>query len=162
MVTVTILLGLITLLPGITTDPMTASTSDFYGISIFLSGLVQSRRSHNCILLKESPELKCNDSKDVSILKRRHPYTLSLASVDHAPEFSYYSLGALLFPIIRVLIYSISADGELGLLLVIMAIQMTALGETPIGEYKRSWLLVSIGFVFALLWELSHDTSQES
>jgi hypothetical protein len=63
-------------------------------------------------------------------------------------------LGALLFPINQGII-PFSADGELGLLLVIMAIQMTALGETPIGEYKRSWLLVSIGIVFAALGAFS-------
>ena len=41
-------------------------------------------------------------------------------------------LGLLLFPVNQGLI-PFSPDGQLGLLLVIMAIQMLALGETPVG-----------------------------
>jgi len=63
-------------------------------------------------------------------------------------------LGALLFPINQGTI-PFSPDGELGLLMVIMAIQMTSLGETPMGGYKRSWLLVIIGIVFATLGAFS-------
>lgn len=59
-------------------------------------------------------------------------------------------LGLLLFPVNRGII-PFSPDGQLGLLLVIMAIQMMALGETPIGQYKRSWLLVILGIVFAAM-----------
>ncbi|WP_332449755.1 hypothetical protein [Methanoculleus sp.] len=59
-------------------------------------------------------------------------------------------LGLLLIPVNLGLI-PFSPDGQLGLLLVIMAIQMLALGETPIGSYRRSWLLIVIGIVFAAL-----------
>ena len=57
-------------------------------------------------------------------------------------------LGFLLFPV-NLGILPFSPDGQLGLLLVIVSIQMLALGETPIGQYKRSWLLIIIGIVFA-------------
>jgi uncharacterized membrane protein HdeD (DUF308 family) len=33
--------------------------------------------------------------------------------------------------------------------MVVMAVQMMALGETPAGGYKRSWLLMGIGVIFA-------------
>ena len=59
-------------------------------------------------------------------------------------------LGLLLFPVNQGLI-PFSPDGQLGLLLVIMAIQMLALGETPVGQYRRSRLLIGIGIVFAAL-----------
>jgi len=59
-------------------------------------------------------------------------------------------LGLLLFPVNLGLI-PFSPDGQLGLLLVIMAIQMLALGETPMGQYKRSRLLIVIGIVFAAM-----------
>ncbi|NLB01325.1 MAG: hypothetical protein GX837_10310 [Methanomicrobiales archaeon] len=59
-------------------------------------------------------------------------------------------LGLLLFPVNLGLI-PFSPDGQLGLLLVIMAIQMLALGETPMGQYRRSHLLIVIGIVFAAL-----------
>ena len=59
-------------------------------------------------------------------------------------------LGLLLFPVNLGLI-PFSPDGQLGLLLVIMAIQMLALGETPVGQYRRSRLLIGIGIVFAAM-----------
>ena len=59
-------------------------------------------------------------------------------------------LGLLLFPVNLGLI-PFSPDGQLGLLLVIMAIQMLALGETPMGQYRRSRLLIVIGIVFAAM-----------
>lgn len=48
-----------------------------------------------------------------------------------------------------------SPDGQLGLLMVVMAVQMLALGETPAGGYRRSWLLMGIGVVFAGLGIIS-------
>jgi uncharacterized membrane protein HdeD (DUF308 family) len=32
-----------------------------------------------------------------------------------------------------------------------MAIQMMTLGETPMGQYKRSWLMITLGIVFAAM-----------
>jgi hypothetical protein len=57
-------------------------------------------------------------------------------------------LGLLLFPVNQGTL-PFSPDGQLGLLLVIMAIQVLALGETPMGQYRRSWLLIAIGIAFA-------------
>jgi len=63
-------------------------------------------------------------------------------------------LGLLLFPVgLRLLPFS--PDGQLGLLLIIMAIQMMALGDTPLGLYTRSWLMIIIGLVFAALGVVS-------
>jgi len=57
-------------------------------------------------------------------------------------------LGLLLFPV-SLGIIPFSPDGQLGLLLVITAIQMMALGQTPVGQYTSSWLMVIIGTGFA-------------
>lgn len=59
-------------------------------------------------------------------------------------------LGLLLVPV-NLGVIPFSPDGQLGLLLVIMAIQMLALGETPMGQYKRSRLLIVIGIAFAAM-----------
>lgn len=59
-------------------------------------------------------------------------------------------LGLLLVPV-NLGAIPFSPDGQLGLLMVIMAIQMMALGETPVGQYTRSGLMVLIGAVFAAL-----------
>lgn len=57
-------------------------------------------------------------------------------------------LGLLLFPV-NLGLLPFSPDGQIGLLMVIMAVQMLALGETPVGQYRRSLLLVVVGIVFA-------------
>jgi len=44
-----------------------------------------------------------------------------------------------------------SPDGQLGALMVIMAVQIIALGDTPVGHYRRSWLLVCLGILWAVL-----------
>lgn len=59
-------------------------------------------------------------------------------------------LGLLLIPV-NLGTLPFSPDGQLGLLLVIMAVQMLALGETPMGQYKRSRLLIVIGIAFAAM-----------
>ena len=48
-----------------------------------------------------------------------------------------------------------SPDGQLGLPLTIMAIQMMTLGDTPLGQYTRSWFMIIIGIVFAGLGVVS-------
>lgn len=59
-------------------------------------------------------------------------------------------LGVLLFPV-NIGVIPFSPDGQLGLLLVIIVIQMMTLGETPIGQYNRSWFLIALGIVFAAM-----------
>jgi hypothetical protein len=63
-------------------------------------------------------------------------------------------LGLLLFPVSLGML-PFSPDGQLGLLLTIMAIQMMILGDTPLGQYKRSWFMITIGIVFAGLGVVS-------
>jgi hypothetical protein len=57
-------------------------------------------------------------------------------------------LGMLLFPV-NLGLLPFSPDGQFGLLLTIMAIQMMALGDTPLGQYRRSWWMVILGIGFA-------------
>ncbi len=59
-------------------------------------------------------------------------------------------LGLLLFPV-NIGLIPFSPDGQLGLLLVINAIQMMSLGETPLGQYRRSWLIIIIAVGFATM-----------
>ncbi len=48
-----------------------------------------------------------------------------------------------------------SPDGQLGLLLTIMAIQILALGDTPLGQFERSWLIIIVGLAFGALGVVS-------
>jgi len=63
-------------------------------------------------------------------------------------------LGLLLFPV-NLGMLPFSPDGQLGLLLVIMAIQMLALGDTPVGQYRRSRLLMAVGIAFTAMGVVS-------
>ncbi|MGV8118778.1 MAG: hypothetical protein AB2L14_03335 [Candidatus Xenobiia bacterium LiM19] len=59
-------------------------------------------------------------------------------------------LGLLLIPVsLRLLPFSGSA--QLGLMMVIFALQMLASGSTPIGVFPRSWLMIAAGILFAAL-----------
>lgn len=57
-------------------------------------------------------------------------------------------LGVLLFPVALGLL-PFSPDGQLGLILVLMAIQILALGDTPAGRIRRSGWLILAGMGFA-------------
>lgn len=63
-------------------------------------------------------------------------------------------LGVLLIPVsFGTLPFSGSA--QLGLLMVIFAIQMLASGNTPLGAFRRTWLMIVTGLVFAALGVVS-------
>ena len=59
-------------------------------------------------------------------------------------------LGILLVPVCLGLL-PFAANAQLGLLMVIFAFQMLASGNTPIGPFPRSWLMIGFGLVFAAL-----------
>ncbi len=59
-------------------------------------------------------------------------------------------LGVLLIPVTLGLL-PFSGSAQLGLLMVIFAVQMLASGNTPIGPFPRSWLMIFFGLLFAAL-----------
>ncbi len=63
-------------------------------------------------------------------------------------------LGLLLLPV-NLGLLPFSGGAQLGLLMVIFAIQMLALGSTPIGAFPRSWLIILLGFFFGALGVIS-------
>ncbi len=63
-------------------------------------------------------------------------------------------LGMLLVPVNLGLI-PFSGSAQLGLLVMILAIQMLASGSTPIGPFRRTWLMIALGFPFAALGVIS-------
>lgn len=63
-------------------------------------------------------------------------------------------LGVLLIPVtLGALPFSGSA--QLGLLMVIFAVQMLASGNTPVGAFRRTWLMIVAGLVFGALGIIS-------
>jgi len=63
-------------------------------------------------------------------------------------------LGVLLIPV-NLGLLPFSGSAQLGLLMMIFAIQMIASGSTPIGVFPRSLPVILIGFVFAALGTVS-------
>jgi hypothetical protein len=59
-------------------------------------------------------------------------------------------LGLLLLPV-NLGLLPFSPDGQLGLLLTLMAIQVMALGDTPLGQVKRPISMLVVGLIFAAL-----------
>lgn len=59
-------------------------------------------------------------------------------------------LGILLTPV-NLGLLPFSGSAQLGLLMVIFAVQMLASGSTPIGPFPRSWLMIVFGLLFAAL-----------
>jgi hypothetical protein len=63
-------------------------------------------------------------------------------------------LGIMLIPV-SLGVLPFSASAQVGLLIVIFAVQMLATGSTPIGPFPRSWPIIVAGVVFAALGVLS-------
>ncbi len=65
-----------------------------------------------------------------------------------------FVLGILLMPVNMGLL-PFSGSAQLGLLMVLFAIQMLALGATPLGQFRRSWPMILAGLLFASLGVVS-------
>lgn len=148
-----IILGFITLIPGITTDYQTAVFLIIYSIGIFyLAWCLQLvSRIYNYDEIKnpafDRENSNNNRSKSSFKLLQDASIPISIATIIMLGTLITL-LGLVLFPVVTGMI-PFSTDGELGLLLVINAIQIMVLGETPLGEFKRSWLMIIVGIIFA-------------
>jgi len=154
-----IISGLVTLFPGVTSDPQTAILLIFYGISFFyLSWCIwKVARTYAPVEAADSESRIVPSAGADSTGRFRLFEEASLAlspAILILLAILLTCLGLLLFPV-NLGLLPFSPDGQLGLLLTIMAIQMMALGETPLGQYTRSWLMIIIGIVFAALGVVS-------
>ncbi len=138
-------LGLVTLLPGITRDTLTAAILLIYGVCIFY--LAYCIHKTNIYYPQEEGKTLPESSRKRSRVFSEAAIPIQVAIIIPV-GFLLLLLGFLLIPVNLGMI-PFSPDGQLGLLMVVMAVQMMALGETPAGGYKRSWLLMGIGVIFA-------------
>lgn len=161
---ISIVTGILTLIPGITSDMQTGVILLIYGICFFYlawcihrvnkeypakaQGEAKTESAKEKADTKEKKALKYASGKK-SIIFDDASFPLSV-SIVMSVGFLLLLLGILLFPV-NLGIIPFSPDGQLGLLMVIMAIQMMALGETPLGQYSRSWILMAIGVLFAAI-----------
>jgi hypothetical protein len=151
----TIILGLITLFKDIATSLQTAILLIFSGLSFFYLSWCIWKVARTYGPEKPDDPAGRRRSSEQSDLKGRLRL-FQEASLALTPAMLILLgvlmtvLGLLLFPVSQGKL-PFSPDGQLGLLLTIMAIQMMALGDTPIGHYTRSWSIIILGLVFAAL-----------
>jgi len=150
----TLIAGLLTLFPSITTGPLTGILLIIYGIS-FLSlawtlqevGKAYGQEAIRAGMTQISPPGHIRDAHHRFSRDAQLPLTVAIILIQ---AVLLTLLGILLFPV-GVGLLPFSPDGQHGLTLVITAIQIIALGSTPVGEYRRSWLMVLFGMLFAAL-----------
>lgn len=151
----TVATGLVILFPGITSDLETAALLLVYGAGfLYLSWcLWQVTRRYPAEEVKSlqksseiSPGLRL---KGLFGVFREASLPLPIALLILFGVLLTL-LGVLLVPV-NLGLLPFSLDGQSGLLLFIMAVQMLTTGYTPIGEYKRTWPVMISGSAFAAL-----------
>jgi hypothetical protein len=153
-----LLAGLVTLFPGLPAQPDTAILLLAFGASFFyLAGSLREvrRRFPSQIPPTPAPAPSGRDRPaGTSSLRLKLTHLGEEVSLSLAPAILLLLavllglLGILLFPVSWGLL-PFSPDGQLGLMLVLMAIQMLALGDTPVGRFQCSGWLVAAGLGFA-------------
>ncbi len=148
-----IILGAIMLFPGVATDRQTAILLVLYGAGFaYLSwclwkiGRLYPSEAH-------TQERESTGSAKWLGIFQEASLPLSVAILILL-GILLTLLGLLLFPI-NLGLLAFSPDGQLGLLLTVMAIQTMALGDTPLGQFRRSWSLIIVGLAFAALGVVS-------
>jgi hypothetical protein len=143
------LLGLVTLLPAITSNALTAVLLIIDGASLFyLAWCIQALATIAQKKPAPAPEER-PAGKRPAFLVPDAPLPLTTTLLIFLGVLLAF-LAILLVPVNQGTL-PFSPDGQLGLLLVIMAIQVLAMGETPVGRFRRSRALVIIGIAFVAL-----------
>ena len=141
--------GVITLVPGLVANRQTAIFLIAYGGSFFyLAWLLRK-------VAVLYPKKEISGTGSVPLPINRFSW-FKQASLPLSPAIliliglSLTLLGLLLFPV-SLGVLQFSLDGQLGLMLTVMAVQIMVLGETPLGQLKRPLLMMFFGLVFAAL-----------
>jgi hypothetical protein len=146
-----VLVGLVTLLPSITTNTLTAVLYIIFGISFFyLAWCLQK------IPKLDSPEEITASSSDTSNTKTDKKGSFFLfQNANISTNIVLTFMSGLIVTLVAILliptgmgIFTFSFDSMYGLLMVMLALQVMALGNTPVGQFKLSWLLIIIGLTF--------------
>lgn len=142
-----LLLGLVTLIPAFTNGTLTAVFLIIDAAALFwLAWCIEAvTRQYP----KKSEAAPTGPAKSRNLLFRDAALPLTTALLIFLGVL--LALLAVLLVPVNFGMLPFSPDGQLGLLLVIMAIQILAMGETPLGSFRRSWFLVTIGLVFVAM-----------
>lgn len=131
-----ILIGLLIWNENLLTTPETAVVSLVFGVAIlYLAGVLRE-------MYRRYPEAEIRPGGNLELSTDQAMLMLM--------GIFMVLLGSLLVPV-NLGLLPFSGSAQLGLLMVIFAVQMLASGSTPIGPFTRSWLVVGFGLLFAAL-----------
>ncbi|MDD4895631.1 MAG: hypothetical protein PHS21_02520, partial [Atribacterota bacterium] len=135
-----ILIGILVLNPSLITTKTTAVIVFIYGLAIaYLACILR-------VIYLQFPEAENNKKGSVELSTDKAMILLL--------SIFMLLLGLFLIPV-SLGLFPFSANAQLGLLMVIFAIQMLSLGNTPIGVFPRTWVMILLGFLFASLGIIS-------
>ena len=135
-----ILIGLLILVQSLLTTAMTAVVGLIFGVAIIYLALVLRK------IYLTYPEAENTNPGTVELSTDKMMLLITGVFM--------LLLGILLIPV-NLSQLPFSGNAQLGLLMVIFAIQMLASGSTPIGPFPRSWLMIIFGLLFAALGIIS-------
>lgn len=144
--------GFATLFPGLIQDAITAGLLVVYGASfLYLAGAVHMVAWSTPALESEAAgrgtDLEAPGRTGVSRLFREASLPLPVATIVLLAVL--LTLLGLVLVLVNLGLLPFSPNGLQGLQLVLFALQMMSLGETPVGTFKRSWWMIAIGIAFA-------------
>jgi hypothetical protein len=122
------------------TTPMTAVVILFFGTAVFYLATVLGK------IDRTYPEAAKNPIGDIKLSIEQ---TMILFT-----SIFMIIIGVLLIPV-NLGMLPFSSSAQLGILMVIFAIQMLAFGNTPIGPFPRTWPMIGLGILFAVLGAIS-------
>lgn len=122
------------------TTPMTAVVILFFGTAVFYLAIVLGK------IDRTYPEAAKNPIGDIKLSIEQ---TMILFT-----SIFMIIIGVLLIPV-NLGMLPFSSSAQLGILMVIFAIQMLAFGNTPIGPFPRTWPMIGLGILFAVLGAIS-------
>ncbi len=143
-----LLLGIITLLPGIVPNPLTAVLCLIFGVSLFFLAW--------CIHVAHRQYPHGGEKTTSPIPPSKGGFCLlQEVSLTMGNTFNTYQgclmilLGFLILFMILGIFPSFNSDGQIGLLLVLTSLQLLALGQFVGSQVTRSWLVVAFGILCA-------------
>ena len=151
-------LGLITLFPGAVSDYVTAGALAAAGLCFFLLAGNLQKIIRLWPAADQHPVSGGPAREDGAGTVRRGLFGEAALSL----SLAILLLIGVMLTFLGLVLVSVnlgwipfSPDGLQGLLLTLFAIQMMSLGNSPVGQYRRSWLMVAFGIAFVALGAFS-------
>jgi hypothetical protein len=143
-----LVLGIITLLPGIVTNPLTAVLCLILGMSLFFLAWCIHVVNRQYRQGKEKTTSPTPPSKGGFFLLQEASLTVG-NTFNTYQGFLMILLGFLILFNILGIFPSFNSDGQIGLLLVLTSLQLLALGQFVGSQVTRSWLVLAFGLFCA-------------